>query len=203
MKITQNIRLYFLTILLLYCCANCFGQNTETTDEDIFPREELQEDRTEEHYFKLLVDKRDDNYYERVYAVRIFDIKTDSLIQEIELDCRYWGASSLFVFDYNFDGVDDFSVFEDSYAGPNTTCVYILRDTVKNQYFESNIDGVSLEFDSYNKRVYERNQCCAGTVVTTAVYTVENDELVLLEEHCYKWDEEIEDLVERAVEECR
>lgn len=149
-----------------------------------------------------MVDKHADDYYERVYGVHIYDLKTDSLLQEIELDCQFWGVSSLEVFDYNFDGIDDFSVFEASCAGPNTTRVYILRDPDSNCYFVSNISGSSLEFDDATKTVSEWNQCCAGSSVWTAVYRIENNEMVMIEEHCYKRNWDTEELEERPIQEC-
>lgn len=172
-------------------------------EDEVVPREVLQDETTDDHYFKLLVDKRDGEYYERVYRVDIYDKNTNALTQQIDVDCRYWGAGSLMVFDYNFDGVDDFSIFEDSYAGPNTSRLYILRNPETNSYFVSDISGVSLEFDSSTKTIFERNQCCAGSIVTTATYKIENNEMVLIEEHCFRWDEEKNDLVERPIEECR
>ncbi len=69
------------------------------------------------HYFKLLITKKEEEDI-RVVGVRVYEKQTDRLIQELELDCQFWGLNNISVGDYNFDGVDDFSVFESSYAGP-------------------------------------------------------------------------------------
>ncbi len=97
----------------------------------------------------------------------------------------------------------DFSVFESSYAGPNTSRLYFLYDPKSKSYFESGFTGVSLEFDSKTKRIFERNQCCAGTSVTTAEFKVVKNKMVLIKEHCFKWDEKKQELVERKIKDCQ
>lgn len=112
------------------------------------------------------------------------------------------GLENISIGDFNFDGILDFAVFETSYTGLNTSSLYFLYDPKSGKYIESGFTGVSLEFDNKAKRIYERNQCCAGSQVTTAEYKVVNNKMVLIKEHCYIWDETKQDMVERKLKEC-
>lgn len=194
-------KLYLLFLFFIVSCLVIAQNDNESEPE--YPYEILQTESTAEHYFKIVIDKKEDDYYPRIYGVRIFDINTNDLLQELELDCQFWNKSSVEVFDYNFDGIDDFSVFEASYAGPNTSRVHILSDPKSASYFISNITGVSLQFDSASKTISEYNQCCAGSSVWTAVYKLENNEMVMIEEHCYKRNEDTDEMEEKPVSECK
>mgnify|MGYP006915287135 FL=1 len=135
--------------------------------------------------------------------MKIFEKKTDRLIQQIHMDCQLVGLDNISTDDYNFDGLPDFAVFESSYAGPNTSSLYFLYNPVTKKFFNSEFSGTSLEFDKDKKCVYEHNQCCAGTSHTTAVYKVVNNKMVLVEQHCYIWSEKKQDLVERKMKDCQ
>lgn len=154
------------------------------------------------YYFKLILTKSKDDFFARIAGVKILQKKSDSLIQQIDLDCQLLGIDNISIGDYNFDGVKDFSVFESSYAGPNTSRLYFLYSTKTKKYFNSGFEGTSLEFDSKKKRIFEHNQCCAGSQHTTAVYKVVNNKMVLIEQHCFIWDEKKQDLVERKMKDC-
>mgnify|MGYP003606688565 FL=1 len=166
-------------------------------------KELLQPTSLKDKYFKLIISKEKNRFYAIVTGLKIFEKKTDKLIQQIDLECQLWGIDNISIDDYNFDGISDFSVFEQSYAGPNTSSLYFLCDKQTNTYFESEFGGTSLEFDSKNKKIYERNQCCAGASVTTAEYKVVKNKMVLLKEHCFKWDEKKQKLVERKMKDCQ
>lgn len=161
------------------------------------PTEIMQAVSLDNKYFKLIISN------DNVVGVKIVEKKTDKLLQQIDLECQLWGLNNISIGDYNFDGIMDFSVFESSYAGPNTSRLYFLYDIKSKQYFESGFSGVSLEFDSKTKRIHEHNQCCAGTSVTTAEYKVVKNQMVLIKEHCYKWDEKKQSLVERKIQDCQ
>ena len=133
-------------------------------------------------------------------GIIIYQKKTDRLIQTIELDCQLFGIDNVSVGDYNFDGIEDFSVFEASYAGPNTSSIYILRKPNSDQYLKSNFSGASLEFDNDSKLIYEHNQCCAGRSHMNAIYKVVNNEMVLVEKKCLEYDDEKEDFIETECE---
>jgi hypothetical protein len=148
------------------------------------------------HYFKLLITKNKGEDIQ-VIGVRIYEKRTDRLIQELSMDCQFWGLENISVGDYNFDGIDDFSVFESSYAGPNTSSIYVLRDTKSEKYFISEISGTSLEFDSGEKLIYEHNQCCAGRSHMNATYKLVDNEMVLIEQKCLEYDDEKEDFIEK------
>ena len=175
-----------------------YGESTEWTTREI-----IQPVSLKDKYFKLMISKAKGDFYANVTGVKIFEKKTDKLIQQIDLECQLWGLSNISVGDYNFDNIDDFSVFEQSYAGPNTSSLYFLYNPKTNKYFESGFSGTSLEFNNTTKRIYERNQCCAGSSVTTAEYKVINNKMVLVKERCFKWDEKKQELAERKIKDCQ
>jgi hypothetical protein len=160
-------------------------------DETVWAdRELLQSASTDKHYFNLLISKDEPGNEARVTGVKIIEKKTDRVIQTITLDCQLWGLENVSVADFNFDGVDDFSVFEASYAGPNTSSIYILRHPNSERYFVSDFAGTSLEFDSISKVIFERNQCCAGRSIMTAQYKVVDNKMLLIRKECLEYDEE-------------
>ena len=169
----------------------------DSYDRTAFEKLELmQPESTKDNYFKLLISKKEGEDI-RVVGVRVYEKLTDRLIQELELDCQFWGLNNISVGDYNFDGVDDFSVFESSYAGPNTSSIYLLKDTKSDRYFISEISGISLEFDSGEKLIYEHNQCCAGRSHMNATYKLVDNKMVLIEQRCFEYDDEKEDFIEK------
>jgi hypothetical protein len=155
------------------------------------------------NYFKLVVSKTKDNHYSNVSGLKILEKKTDRLVQQLDVDCQLIGLNNIETGDYNFDGIADFSVFETSYAGPNTSRIYFLFDANTNSYVDSGFSGTSLEFDNKAKRIYERNQCCAGTSVITAEFKVVQNKMVLVKQQCFKWDEKKQALVERKLKDCQ
>lgn len=155
----------------------------------------LQPQTTKNNYFKTIITKVKDDYYARVAGVKIYEKKTDKLIQTIPLECQLWGLNSISVDDFNFDGLEDFSVFEASYAGPNTSHIYILKDANSKKYTISNFGGTSLEFDSASKIIYEENVCCAGRNRMNATYKVIDNEMVLVSRNCTEYDDEKEDYI--------
>lgn len=164
-------------------------------------QELLQAAALQDRYFKLVLDGQPGS--SRVVAVQVLAKQTNRLVQQLAVDCEARGVHSLEVGDYNFDGLPDFSLFESSYAGPNTSSLYFLYDPASRQFVNSGYAGVSLEFDAKKKRVYERNSCCAGTSVTTAEYKVVKNKLVAVAQHCYRWDEKKQALVERKLSACQ
>ena len=148
------------------------------------------------HYFKLLITKKGGEDI-RVIGVRIYEKETDRLIQELNMDCQFWGLENISIGDYNFDGIDDFSVFESSYAGPNTSSIYVLKEPNSEKYFISEIYGISLEFDSGAKLIYEHNQCCAGRSHMNATYKLVDNKMELIEQRCLEYDDEKADFIEK------
>lgn len=163
-------------------------------------KEFIQSKSTKEHYFKTIITKEKGQLYGRISGVKIFHKKTDRLIQTIELDCQLFGIDNVSIGDYNFDGIEDFSIFESSYAGPNTSSIYILRNTNSEKYQISNFSGTSLNFDNESKLIYEHNQCCAGRNHMNATYKVVNNEMVLIEQKCLEYNEKKEDYIETKCE---
>ncbi len=143
-------------------------------------------------YFKLVLSKKKDES-PMITGIKILEKKTDKLIQQIALECQLWGLNNIMVDDYNFDGIEDFSVFESSYAGPNTSRLYFLYNPTTGKYFESSFSGTSLQFNSKTKRISEHNQCCAGRSVITAEYKVVNNKMVLIKQTCMEYDDKTGD----------
>ncbi len=167
-------------------------------------REIIQSAALKNQYFKLIIGKEKVTDELGVKGVKIMDKKTGQLVQQIKLDCQLSGAGlySVSVGDYNFDGYPDFSVFETGYAEPNTSSLYFLYNPATKKFFKSRYEGVSLEFDEDTKTITELNQCCAGAQQTVKKYKVVNNKMVLKEQHCYKYDEQKQDMVERPMKEC-
>ena len=166
-------------------------------------REIIQPVSLENIYFKLVVSKSSDNFSPIVSGVKVLQKQTDSLIQFIKLDCQFLGLYDIEIDDYNFDGKKDFSVFEASYAGSNTTRKYFLYDPQMNKFFDSKFAGVSLTFNQKTKQISELNQCCAGRQQTVSKYKVVNNKMVLVEQHCYIWSEKKQEFVERKMKDCQ
>lgn len=150
-------------------------------------KEILQPYSLKDKYFKLLISKTKESGT-GVTGVKIIEKKTDKLIQKIDLNVQLWSLDNIGVGDFNFDGIQDFSVFESSYAGPNTSKLYFLYNPKTGKYFESSYSGTSLEFDSKTKRIHEHNQCCAGSKHINAEYKVVNNKMVLVKQTCLELD---------------
>lgn len=168
-----------------------YGDNVQWTEREI-----LQPESFKDKYFKLIVSKEKGSFYANVSGVKIIEKKTDKLIQKIDLECQLWGINNISIDDYNFDGIPDFSVFESSYAGPNTSSLYFLYNPKTGKYFQSTFSGTSLEFDSKTKRIYEHNQCCAGRSHMNAEYKLVNNKMVLVKKTCMEYDEKTDDYIE-------
>lgn len=163
--------------------------NTSSTDWK--DRELLQPLALKNRYFKLVLNYT--NSEVTVTGVRVYEKKTDKILQHFAVNVRLWGLNNISVDDYNFDGKEDFSVFEQSYAGPNTSSIYFLYDAESDGYFESSFSGTSLEFDAKAKRIYETNQCCAGRSIEKTEYKVVNNKMVFVKKTCLEYDEKKED----------
>lgn len=155
-------------------------------------REIIQPVSLKNHYFKLIVSNDNEGFSSPYVAgIKILEKKTHKLIQQIELGCQLWGIENVSVGDYNFDGFDDFSVFEGTYAGPDTSSLYFLYDPKKKIYFDSGYSGSSLQFDYPRKRIYGHSQCCAGSRREFSEYKVVNNKMVLIKITCSTYDEKI------------
>lgn len=154
-------------------------------------------------YFKIVLAGNPDDYNGQVTAVRLVEKRTNRLVQELAVVSQSHGLNTVQVGDYNFDGHPDFEVFESSYAGPNTSSFYFLYNPLTKRYVDSGFTGTSLEFDARSKWITETNSCCAGSSVTKAEYKVVRNRMVLVAEHCYRWDDKKQELVERKLSACR
>lgn len=160
-------------------------------------REIIQSESTETNYFKLQISKRTPDQSARVTGVKIFEKKTDRLIQQINLSCQLNGLDNIKIGDYNFDGFMDFSVFEGSYVGTNTSSIYILKIPSSEKYFVSSFSGTSLVFDSESKTIHEHNVCCQGRSIMNASYKIKDNKMVLIERVCLEYDDKKDDFVKK------
>lgn len=149
-------------------------------------------------YFKTVM-----NSPAGVGSVRLYEKKTGRLVQEILADGAPRALRSVSVGDFNFDGLEDFAVFEQGFAGPNTASRYFLYDPTGKRYVDSGFEGVSLQFDPKTRRVYETNSCCAGSSIQNSTYKIVRNRMVLVEQHCLRWNEKKQALVERKLSECQ
>jgi hypothetical protein len=175
-----------------------FGDGIEYANREI-----IQTDSLPGKYLMLVVSKTKEDFYARAVAVKIFEKRTDRLLQEIELDADQRGTESVSVGDFNFDNIKDFSVFESSGSGPNTSSLYFLYNPATNTYFDSGFEGTSLEFYPKSKQIIESNQCCAGQAETKVIYKVVRNKMVRIAEHCYIWNEKKNRRIKRPLKECQ
>ena len=155
----------------------------------------LQLNTLDKHYFKVILNKEagDDA---RVYGLKIYEKRTDKLIQSFEKYCIYREFESINTGDFNFDGYMDFSLFESFYAGPNTTSIYYLLDPTTGNYFDSGFEGTSLEFNAETKTVHLHDQCCAGRYIRTATFKIVNNKMEMIAEQCLEYQDGKDELVE-------
>ena len=170
----------------------------ETTQDSTTTRELLQASALKTCYFKAVL-----NSAESIGSVRLYAKKTGRLVQELKTDCVLQGLRNVSVGDFNFDGLEDFAVYQQGFAGPNTASLYFLYNPITKRYVDSGFEGVSLQFDAKTKRVLETNSCCAGSSVQNSTYKIVRNRMVLVEQHCYKWDEKKQALIERKLSACQ
>ncbi len=168
------------------------GKDTAWTNKDV-----IQAISLKGRYFKTVLSKDSGEYYAAVRGVKILDKKTGILLQQIPVDCQQRGIYSIAVDDYNFDGYEDFSIFEEAYAGANESSLYFLYNPTKKKYFKSNIYGISLVFDPVSKTITESNACCGGRERSVTTYRLVKNEMVEVASHHYVWDEKEQDYVEK------
>lgn len=164
--------------------------DTQTSTSSETPFEILQTNSLQNIYFKTMV------FNESLVGVKLYEKRTDRLIQEIPLDGEFRGIGAVEFGDYNFDGLTDFSLMRESFAGPNTASTYILKDSIGEQFKVSDFDGVSLSFDPETKTIHEFNQCCAGRSIMNSHYKVVNNSMELISENCMEWSDSLNDYTE-------
>ncbi|PQJ77550.1 XAC2610-related protein [Polaribacter glomeratus] len=163
-----------------------YGSDFEWTS-----REVLQSNSTRNHYFKTIIDKKKGLAHGSITGVKIFEKKTDQLLQTIELDCQLLAIDNVAIGDYNFNGLEDFSVLASiSVHVSNTSSIYMLKESNSNKYTVSGFKGTSLEFDSNLKLVFGKDECCEGRNEIHTTYKIINNQMVMIEEKCLKYDYE-------------
>lgn len=125
--------------------------------------------------FSVVLEKNADDYYARITGFLIMDENFDILQEFIDMEgSSIRGYESVQMDDYNFDGILDVSVFNQQYAGANTTGYYFLYNTESEEFefCEELSNLISAEFDWGNKMVIERNQ--SGQEVSLAFYAYDS-----------------------------
>ena len=134
--------------------------------------------------------------------VNLYQKKTNQLLQTIMTDgvCR---GDEVEVGDFNFDGYEDFSVFAEGFAGPNTRSNYYLFNPKSQQFeYSEELTDVTLSFDDKRKVVTSTNQCCAGSQVLVLESKWVNRHLKPIAKKCYRWSDKKDGLVRVADHAC-
>lgn len=202
-----------------YCCGEWTSYNKkikrnirlEKIKGNTGTFEVIQSENMDNVYFKTMISKRndilnpnDENFWLDVMKVNVMEKNTDRLLQTMELEeCGYFGRDQVSIGDYNFDGLPDFSVFQQvPPTGPmDTYRIYFLFDPVKKQYYNSGFSGGQLDFDDDQKIITKREQI-DNEKMMTSIYNVVNNQMVLVEEHCFVWDDNKGDFIERDIKFC-
>ncbi|MDR0579471.1 MAG: hypothetical protein LBG21_02600 [Campylobacteraceae bacterium] len=135
--------------------------------------------------------------------ISIFDKTSKKFIQvfrDIESQCNFLYADTgddkekefdmkcLENGDYNFDGIEDFSLFRQFYSAGNTDNFYYLYDPKKKEFFLSDISGMNLEFDYKNKIIIETDRCCSGSLMQVTKHKIAENKMTKIETRCYKYE---------------
>jgi hypothetical protein len=151
------MKIFIITILVLIC-HQIQAQGTLTFDNENFR-------------FVLKVDTIDssDGHTCTVAEIEIYKQKDRALVQTIEPpgnehSCGFPKQQIFIIEDMNFDGQDDFRLFEFLPAAPNIPYLYWFYDskTVQFKYDTTLAEVTSPEFDKDNKVIssFWRNGCC-------------------------------------------
>ncbi|MDR1976134.1 MAG: hypothetical protein LBQ18_04015 [Campylobacteraceae bacterium] len=126
-----------------------------------------------------------EDYFDGYRKIYIFQKPSNRVIQTIYGDFRgdtvYCEGNCIAVEDYNFDGFEDFSLFEEYEAGYSTR-LYFLYNPKKKEFFLSEIKGVNLFFDQKTKTI------TSSSDERDLTYKLENNKLKLVKESCHTED---------------
>jgi len=165
-------------------------QLTKTSQFDLYDEttfsslEFMQAKSSEDHYFRLILTKKKTEDV-KVIGVKVYQKVSDSLINSFSIESEFIGLNNISVDDFNFDGKLDFSVFEASYIGRNTSSIYFLK-TNSNNYFKSDFRGVSLQFDSKKELITEHNS--SNSSFQNKIYSIKDNKMIFLREECFTYD---------------
>jgi hypothetical protein len=138
--------------------------------------------------FYIAQASNEDETQRKIYVIKKSSRRLTQIIDLADYETIYWpDAASIQTGDFNFDGREDFSIFENSYAGANQSRVYFWYNPEKDQ-FDDGIVGLSWQFDARNKIITSVNQCCAGSMRQEERFTVRGNQLVELGTRCFMMD---------------
>jgi len=147
----------------------------------------LESKTTNSNYFKLLLLKENNEI--QLKRINVFDKKSDKLLQSIDMNYSF-SQNNLEVFDYNFDGIEDFSLVE-RISISDTCRVYFFKISQTNQYFKSEISGCSLKFNSDLKTIEKfegipKNDSIV--VFETTTFILKNNNLFQVDKKCQEFN---------------
>ncbi len=159
-------------------------------------REILQSESLKNEYFKLSISKNKGEYYPNVNEIKIYNKKTDSLVQQFDVECELdFSFDEISINDYNLDGYKDFSVFEARYANGSTSRIYFLFNPETKKFYDQGFAETNLEFYS-DSTIHSENSCCGHSIMSSSEFKLEGNKLILIYEKESKFDTETFDLIE-------
>jgi hypothetical protein len=147
---------------------------------------------------------------ERYKSILIFEKPSNKIIQKIgaqadkneniiEGEPNICKGDCLAIGDYNFDGIEDFSLFVTAYRNADSERIYFLYDPNKKRFVISEFEGANLAFD-YEKKLItslyaQRATNGSGAFERYLTYKVIDNKMVQTKEECYLsyYDEANED----------
>jgi hypothetical protein len=141
----------------------------------------LQQESTEDFYFKVLISKKKKQEVE-IVGINIYSKHDGRLIQTIMglKACKFNSFVSITTnegFDFNFDGDNnDFYLAKDRNYGPNATKEYYVYDKSQQQFVKLNLEGNGFRFD-YEEKEATSYKTCPGKK--------DNDEISLTDDFQY------------------
>ncbi|MDR3352645.1 MAG: hypothetical protein LBO00_06550 [Zoogloeaceae bacterium] len=155
-------------------------------------------------YYIGLTHSTDTEYGKQDGSLRIFKKPSNENIQTITnsdegndifyINVSYCGTEGcLKVGDYNFDGIEDFSLLVAYDRQGNEERTYFLYDPKKKEFVPSEFSGYGLEFDAKTKTIKEDSWHAInhGSIDTHITYKVVNNKMEKIKEECaLTYDEE-------------
>lgn len=194
----KNIVLFLLSMLTSLFLPGLHAQEnlklprfTEFRTDADFDKGEWQDKIVDEveignYVVQLITSQEKGDYFSEGRYVQVLDKTNRRLVQE-EIDLKGYGSvwdDQLYVDDYNFDGYDDFSLFQGSGTLDNIYFGYFLYNPETKTFFESEFGGTNMEFYPASKTITTRNRSYAGANMTLETYKVVGFRMILLERHC-------------------
>ena len=156
----------------------------EEKEADIWDNKIISEQEMEDYIFQLVASKAKDDYNIHWMYVQILDKTSRKLVQQLEIE-TYGIGESLEFGDFNFDGYTDFSLDSGYATLDNKINDSFLFDPKTKTFKDSSIWGSNLEFHEESKTITSSNRCCAGLSSMYETSRIVDDQMIVIEQHCY------------------